>query len=81
LKRTPKHLVCPYCGKEIVNACDELILAAFRKYSALNWGQLLKETKVSKGSLSTHLNGLIASGKVEPSLIGRKVTYFLQEAS
>jgi hypothetical protein len=31
---------------------------------------------VSKSSLSTHLNGLIASGKVEPSLIGRKSNIF-----
>jgi DNA-binding HxlR family transcriptional regulator len=79
MKRTPKNLFCPHCGKEIVNACDELILAALRKYRTMNWGQLLQETKVSKGALSSHLNGLIASGKVTPSLIERKVMYFLGE--
>mgnify|MGYP002813886917 CR=1 FL=1 len=77
MKRTPKNLVCPHCGKEIVNACDELILAALRKYRTMNWGQLLEDTKVSRGTLSRHLKSLIASGKVEPGLIERKVTYFL----
>lgn len=66
IKRTPKNLICPHCGKEISNAVDERILAALQgKASGLSWNLLLETTKVSKGALSGHLNSLIKKGTVK----------------
>ena len=69
LKKTPRNLVCPYCGKELPNYCDEQILSSLQKAPAgLSWNMWLKETKLAEGTLSTHLNSLIEKRKVQVTL-------------
>lgn len=76
MKHTPKTFVCPHCGKSILNACDEAILAALRKKpTGLSWSKLLEETKMAKGTLSIHLNELITRNKVEVGLDDHNLIY------
>ena len=69
IKKTPRNLVCPHCGKEIPNICNKAILSSLQKAPAgLSWNMLLKETKLAKGTLSIHLNDLIEKRKVQVAL-------------
>ncbi len=69
MKKTPRNLVYPHCGKESMNFCDEKILLSLQQApTGLSWNMLLEETKLAKGTLSVHLNSLIEKCKVKVAI-------------